>query len=94
MRDMDGRLVLSLTDLTKHLACPHLISLDLAAAHGRLAKPDQQDDDIADTKLARRLKVPALLHRLEENHQADPGLPPGVTLPVGLKSDDPVLEPM
>ena len=45
MRDVDGRLVLSPTDLTKHLACGHLTTLDLAAARRELPKPDQQDDE-------------------------------------------------
>src|SRR5680860_1144284 len=45
MRDVDGRLVLSPTDLTKHLACAHLTTLDLAVAHRGLAKPDQGDDE-------------------------------------------------
>ena len=31
MQRIDGRLVLSPTDLTKHLACPHVTTLDLAA---------------------------------------------------------------
>ena len=45
MRDVDGRLVLSPTDLTKYLACAHLTTLDLAVARRGLAKPDQQDDE-------------------------------------------------
>ncbi|GAA4717298.1 TM0106 family RecB-like putative nuclease [Pedococcus ginsenosidimutans] len=31
MQRVDGRLVLSATDLTKHVACPHVTTLDLAA---------------------------------------------------------------
>jgi predicted RecB family nuclease len=31
---IDGQLVLSPTDLTKHLACPHVTTLDLAVLHG------------------------------------------------------------
>jgi predicted RecB family nuclease len=38
-------LVLSPTDLTKHLACAHLTALDLAVAEGRLAKPAQSEDE-------------------------------------------------
>lgn len=45
MRDDGGRLVLSPTDLTKHLACAHLTTLDLAAARREIPKPDQQDDE-------------------------------------------------
>ncbi|GAA1243472.1 hypothetical protein [Oryzihumus leptocrescens] len=32
MQRVDGRLVLSPTDLTKHVACPHITTLDLQAA--------------------------------------------------------------
>jgi len=41
--DCDG-LVLGPTDLTKHLACAHLTSLDLLAAQGRLDPPGQVDE--------------------------------------------------
>jgi len=41
--DSDG-LVLSPTDLTKHLACAHLTNLDLLAAHGELNPPAQADE--------------------------------------------------
>jgi len=41
--DCDG-LVLSPTDLTKHLACAHLTNLDLLAAHGELKPPEQVDE--------------------------------------------------
>ena len=34
MHRIDGQLVLSPTDLTKHLACPHVTTLDLAAFDG------------------------------------------------------------
>ncbi|MGB3257034.1 MAG: TM0106 family RecB-like putative nuclease [Ornithinimicrobium sp.] len=39
MQHRDGRLVLSATDVTKHVACPHITTLDLAVAQGRLARP-------------------------------------------------------
>ena len=45
MRQVDERLVLSPTDLTKHLACAHLTTLDLAAARGELDRPDAADDE-------------------------------------------------
>jgi len=35
----DGRLSLSPSDLSSHLACPHLTTLSLAAARGEIAKP-------------------------------------------------------
>ena len=37
-------LVLSPTDLTKHLACPHITTLDLSLVHGDLAKPQIEDE--------------------------------------------------
>lgn len=46
MRRVDGRLVLSATDLTKHVACPHVTTLDLA------------DLDPAPTLLAPQPKAP------------------------------------
>lgn len=39
MQSRDGHLVLSPTDVTKHVACPHVTTLDLAVAEGRLDKP-------------------------------------------------------
>jgi uncharacterized protein len=44
---VDGRLVLSPTDLTKHLACAHVTTQDLAVAEGTLASPEVQDDALA-----------------------------------------------
>lgn len=44
MREDGGRLVLSPTDLTKHLACGHITTLDLQAARGEREKPAQQDE--------------------------------------------------
>jgi predicted RecB family nuclease len=41
MQILDGQLVLSPTDLTKHQECRHLTRLDLAVADGLLAKPMQ-----------------------------------------------------
>ena len=35
----DGRLSLSPSDLSGHLACPHLTTLSLAAARGEIVKP-------------------------------------------------------
>lgn len=46
MHQIDGRLVLSPTDLTKHLACAHITTLDHAVSRGELAKPDQQADEM------------------------------------------------
>ncbi|HYO85614.1 MAG TPA: TM0106 family RecB-like putative nuclease [Dermatophilaceae bacterium] len=45
MQQIDDRLVLSATDLTKHLACPHVTMLDLAVAQGRLERPEQGIDE-------------------------------------------------
>lgn len=46
MQDIDGRLVLSPTDLTKHLACQHITTLDLRALDGP-ATPADADDALA-----------------------------------------------
>ena len=40
MQRLDGRLVLSPTDLTHHQECAHLSRLDLGVAAGEWAAPD------------------------------------------------------
>src|SRR5664280_935866 len=45
---LDGQLVLSPTDLTKHLACPHVTTLDLAALDGQVRVPGMAADDALD----------------------------------------------
>lgn len=51
MRRIDGRLVLSATDLTKHVACPHVTTLDLADLDPTptllAAQPKAPDDALA-----------------------------------------------
>lgn len=47
MQRVNGRLVLSPTDLTKHLTCEHLTNLDLAAANGEGPEPARPDDALA-----------------------------------------------
>ncbi|SOE03499.1 hypothetical protein [Blastococcus haudaquaticus] len=42
MQRLDGRLVLSPTDLTAHQECAHLTRLDLGVAAGERAAPDVQ----------------------------------------------------
>src|SRR4051812_42379082 len=45
MQRIDGRLVLSPTDLTRHQECHHLTRLDAEAAQGRLAaRPGEPDE--------------------------------------------------
>lgn len=39
MQEREGRVLLSATDVTKHVACPHITTLDLAVVHGALPKP-------------------------------------------------------
>lgn len=41
-----GELVLSPTDLTKHLACEHLTQLDLAVARGERPAPDESGEEL------------------------------------------------
>ncbi|MEO6998255.1 MAG: TM0106 family RecB-like putative nuclease [Terracoccus sp.] len=44
MQRIDGRLVLSPTDLTKHVACPHITTLDLAAIDSSSKRTVPADD--------------------------------------------------
>ena len=48
MQYRDDQLVLSPTDLTKHLACPHISTLDLAALDGQARGPGVVADDTLD----------------------------------------------
>src|SRR3954454_9185064 len=56
MYRVDGRLVLSPSDLTRHQECHHLTALNLAVADGRLAPPVEGASDqtmlVADLGLA------------------------------------------
>jgi uncharacterized protein len=65
MRLVDGRLLLSPSDLSAHLACPHLTSLQLAVQRGELARP-HIDDPHAELIFAKgREHEAAYLARLE-----------------------------
>ncbi len=44
MQRIDGHLVLSPTDLTKHVACAHITTLDLAALESRTPRAASSDD--------------------------------------------------
>jgi uncharacterized protein len=44
MRIVAGDLLLSPTDLTAYLACPHLTTLELRAARGELSRPERNED--------------------------------------------------
>ncbi|GAA1243242.1 TM0106 family RecB-like putative nuclease [Oryzihumus leptocrescens] len=46
MQRIDEHLVLSPTDLTKHLACPHITTLDRAVAEGLLRKPAVESEEL------------------------------------------------
>ena len=46
MQVLDGRLVLSPTDLVGHLACEHLTQLELAAARGARTRPERVDPEL------------------------------------------------
>ena len=48
MRHVAGRLAFSATDLSRHLACAHLLSLDRAVALGETSPPLPYDDPRAD----------------------------------------------
>src|SRR4051812_7899103 len=53
LRLADGSLVLATTDLTNHLACPHLTQQRLAIARGERGKPRPAHDPHADLIRAR-----------------------------------------
>lgn len=44
MQTIDNQLLLSATDLIKHVSCAHLTNLDLAVQRGELARPDHVDE--------------------------------------------------
>jgi len=46
MRDLSGQIRLSATDLSNHLACHHLTSLDLGVARGQRNAPDWKSPDL------------------------------------------------
>lgn len=46
MRAAPGQIRLSATDLSNHLACHHLTSLDLGVAHGQRSAPDWKSPDL------------------------------------------------
>ena len=47
MKLISGTIRLAATDLSNHLACSHLTSLDLGVAHGSLKPPDWKNPDLA-----------------------------------------------
>src|SRR5271170_1618877 len=47
MKVLSGTIRLAATDLSNHLACSHLTSLDLGLAHGVLQSPDWKSPDLA-----------------------------------------------
>ena len=57
MRRVDGRLVLSATELTKHTACPHVTTLDLHDLDPQptldAPVPDAPDEALAFVKAVR-----------------------------------------
>src|SRR5437588_6820933 len=46
MQYLEGRLVVSPSDLTGFLECEHLTQQELAAARGELARPDRLDPEL------------------------------------------------
>ncbi len=46
MQIIDGQPVLSPTDLTKHLACRHITTLDLQVSRGAVAAPALESDEL------------------------------------------------
>lgn len=79
MHRIGSAVVLSATDLTKHLACPHLTTLDLAVAQGRLPRPavgvDEQLQLIVDKGIAHEIRyLEALRSRYSRVVEIDPGV--------------------
>ena len=56
MRNADGRLLFSATDLSRHLSCDHLTSLRRAVALGTIESPPPYDDPRADVLKQRGLE--------------------------------------
>jgi uncharacterized protein len=46
MQSIDGRLVLSASDLTGYLACEHLTQQELAVTRGELERPTRDDPEL------------------------------------------------
>ncbi|WP_153398449.1 TM0106 family RecB-like putative nuclease [Ornithinicoccus halotolerans] len=72
-----GRLVLSPTDLTRHVACPHATALDLRVALGDLAEPEPGTDEQLQLVLDRGLEHErAYLARLRAEGRTVVEIPP------------------
>lgn len=56
MQRLGDRLVLSATDLTKHLACPHVTTLDRQLAYGERARPPEGIDEQLELIFAKGLE--------------------------------------
>jgi hypothetical protein len=62
---VDNSLLLSASDLVRHLNCQHLTALDIAVANGSLAKPKVWEDPLAQILWQRGARR-AGLHRSSE----------------------------
>lgn len=47
MKNLSGQIRLAATDLSNHLACRHLTSLDLSVAHGQRSAPEWRSSELA-----------------------------------------------
>src|SRR5260370_32383544 len=47
MKNLSGQIRLAATDLSNHLACRHLTSLDLSVAHGQRSAPAWRSSELA-----------------------------------------------
>jgi hypothetical protein len=84
-------LVLSPTDLTKHLACGHLTTLDLKALRGEITPPQQVDEAL---ELIFRLGLShekAYLERLREAANTLVEIPEGADLSTRVQLTDDAL---
>jgi uncharacterized protein len=88
----DGGLVLSPTDLTKHLACRHLTTLDLLALRGGISPPLQVDEAL---ELIFRLGLShekAYLDRLKEGGRTVIEIPESADLATRVQLTDDALK--
>ena len=80
MQRIDGRLILSPSDLTRHQECHHLTALNLQVADGRLAPPAEGASDqtllVADLGTAHELRY---LESLEAEGRSVVRLPTTMT---------------
>ena len=84
MQFLDGRLIVSPSDLTGFLECEHLTQQELAAARGEIARPER-DDPMLDM-LSRRGLEHEGKHLAGFRAKGLKPVPPGPSNPLGTKA--------